>query len=94
MSADVCPYLRILDISGPDYSSSDASARVLLCVSYACALSPLPRSSRRVCPRGDGRYESCPVRLAERVTRERRGGPQDDHRWANLAADITGGPRP
>ena len=62
----LCPYLRILETTGPDYSSSDAATRCHLHVSYVCTPPPWPGHNRRVCPRGDGQYKTCPVRIAER----------------------------
>lgn len=61
MTSGLCPYLRRIEITGPDYRNSSASARRLLRVSYVCTLDHrVPRASRRVCPRKAGRGETCP----------------------------------
>ena len=60
MTSGLCPYLRRIEITGPDYRTSSASARRLLRVSYVCALDRVPRASRRVCPRKGKRSETCP----------------------------------
>lgn len=66
MTQLLCPHLKITQITGPDYSSTDAKVRCTLRVSYSCTLPAWPGNSRKVCPRADGLYMDCPVRIAER----------------------------